>query len=140
MFERIAYFQHAVRDLEEAMGVYADLLGMEETRGVNDWHDRWGLRSVRVGNEGRDAVELLEATDPERPLAQFMAGRANDDNPLGEGIYGIGIEVDDLAAVIENAQANGVRVIVDPESQGVAWIHPLSTRGALLELVQRREG
>ncbi|MDR1965976.1 MAG: methylmalonyl-CoA epimerase [Synergistaceae bacterium] len=80
-------------------------------------------------------VELLEATSPESPIAQFIEKR-------GEGIHHLAIRVDDLEASLAELKANGVRLIDEKPRLGaggamIAFIHPKAAGGILLELSQR---
>ncbi len=134
LFKGIRYFSVAVRDLEEAIGIYAGL-GMEQNSPVRE--ARWGFRNTMMGHEGQNLVELIQVSDANSALGRFMKSRANSDNPEGEGIYLVSMEVDDLPATIERIQSAGGRVATDPESPNTAWVHPLSTRFAFLELSQR---
>ena len=80
-------------------------------------------------------VELLEATDPESPIAKFIEKK-------GEGIHHLAIRVDDLAGALVELKAKGVRLIDETPRKGaggalIAFIHPKATGGILLELSQR---
>ncbi len=80
-------------------------------------------------------IELLEATDPESPIAKFIEKK-------GEGIHHIAIRVDNLEAALEEAKAKGLKLIDEKPRRGaggamIAFIHPKATGGILLELSQR---
>jgi len=121
------------------------------TNGIGDtvafWRDTLGLevgeieevaqQKVRVCMlpVGESRVELLEATSTDSPITKFLEKR-------GQGIHHIAIGVDDIRGRLAELKAKGVRLIDDvprPGSGGclVAFIHPSSTGGVLLELVQR---
>lgn len=80
-------------------------------------------------------IELLEATDPESPIAKFIEKK-------GEGIHHMAIRVDNLEAALEEAKAKGLKLIDEKPRRGaggamIAFIHPKATGGILLELSQR---
>ena len=79
-------------------------------------------------------IELLEATNPESPIAKFIAKK-------GEGIHHIAFAVDDIKAEIKRLQKEGFTVLNDVPKKGadnklVAFLHPKSTNGVLIELCQ----
>jgi methylmalonyl-CoA epimerase len=81
-------------------------------------------------------VELLEALTPDSPVGKFLAKR-------GPGIHHIALEIDDIAASLAELKSKGARLIDETPRVGaggclVAFVHPSSTDGVLLELVQRR--
>ena len=83
---------------------------------------------------GRGVLELLESTDPDSPIARFLAKR-------GEGLHHICFQVDDIAEELRRLRAAGVRLIDEVPRTGadqclVAFIHPSATGGVLVELAQ----
>ena len=85
---------------------------------------------------GGAALELLEATAADSPIAKYLAKR-------GAGLHHITLGVDDLAAALERLRARGVRLIDDvarPGAHGsrVAFIHPSSSHGVLVELKEKK--
>jgi methylmalonyl-CoA epimerase len=85
---------------------------------------------------GETHVELLEALTPDSPVGKFLAKR-------GPGIHHIALEIDDIAASLAELKSKGARLIDETPRVGaggclVAFVHPSSTDGVLLELVQRR--
>jgi methylmalonyl-CoA/ethylmalonyl-CoA epimerase len=85
---------------------------------------------------GQTKIELLESTDPEGPIGRFVAKR-------GEGIHHIAFAVDDIAEQLKQAEKEGVRLIdVNPrkgaEGLDIAFLHPGSTGGVLIELCENR--
>lgn len=89
---------------------------------------------VYPAGEGR-YLELISPTDAEGPIAKFMGKR-------GEGMHHVAYQVDDLAGELDRLKAAGVRLIDEAPRQGahagwlIAFIHPESTNGVLVELVQ----
>lgn len=121
----------AVRSLDEALKVYRDAIGLN-TIGFEDVADQ-GVR-VAMLPTGESRIELLEPSRPDSPIEKFLAKR-------GEGIHHIALEVDDLEATLATLQARGVRLIDSAPRAGahntrIAFVHPSSTHGVLLELVE----
>ncbi|MBI4328855.1 MAG: VOC family protein [Chloroflexi bacterium] len=135
MITGLTYFSVAVRDLNEAVALYKTL-GLEQATPIRE--TRWGFKNAMMGSGGRNYIELIQVSDPNSALARHMRSRARPDNPEGEGIYLVSLEVDDLRATMDRVRASGGRVTTEPESPNTAWVHPLSTRFALLELAQRQ--
>ena len=121
----------AVRDLEAALAFYRDALGLEVDGSEEVASQRVRAHFVRAG---RASLELLEATGPESTIARYVEKR-------GPGLHHITLRVDDIAAALEQLKARGVRLIDEqarPGAEGamVAFIHPSSAHGVLVELKQ----
>ena len=123
----LAHVGVAVRDLEEAVRFYRDVLGVTpHPPQVADGATIVGLTL------GGSEVELLTATDAESPIGKFLATR-------GPGIHHLCFRVPNLEAALERCRAEGYRLIDDvprPGADGhrVAFVHPKATAGILLEL------
>jgi methylmalonyl-CoA/ethylmalonyl-CoA epimerase len=122
----------AVSGLEQRLRFWADALSLE-VAGI-ETVDSEGVK-VAFLNAGRTRIELLEPLGPDSPVARFLDTR-------GEGIHHLTLDVDDLDAALERARQRGVRIVGDGARPGaggrrVAFLHPASTGGVLLELVQR---
>lgn len=90
---------------------------------------------TEIFDTGRGKIELLEATSPESPIAKFIEKR-------GEGIHHICFQVDDIQQAINELIEAGVELIdktprVGAEGLMIAFIHPRSTGGVLVELAER---
>ena len=121
----------AVNDLEAAIAYYRDVYGAEvdhreivESDGVEE-----ALLKV-----AESYIQLLTPTRPDSPVARYLEKR-------GEGIHHIGYRVSDCAAALEAVKAAGGKVLDEhprPGSRGttVAFVHPKTTFGTLVELVQ----
>jgi methylmalonyl-CoA/ethylmalonyl-CoA epimerase len=121
----------AVRDLNEALRFYRDALGLDVSAPVDVPTDHVRAVFVPVGSA---SIELLEATSPESPIARALERR-------GEGLHHVTLAVDDLQAALAELKARGVRLIDETPRSGahnsrVAFVHPSSTGGVLLELKQ----
>lgn len=132
-FPRIAHIGIAVNSLDTALTLYHDTLrlplhGQEEV----------GSERVKVAflPVGDTEIELLEATSPDSPIARFIQKH-------GEGIHHLAFEVDDLDAALAAVRQGGFRLIDDQPRPGaggtrVAFLHPKSTNGVLIELCERQ--
>jgi len=134
MFNRIRVVHIAVKNMEEAARDYADTFGLEVSRS-GDSPDM-GIKNA-ILPIGDAVIELIEPLDPhEGALARFLSNR-------GEGIYMVGVEVENLATAIEELRAKGVRLTnADPESRarGVpVFVHPKSAHGVLIELIEKAQ-
>jgi methylmalonyl-CoA/ethylmalonyl-CoA epimerase len=126
---KISHVGLAVRSIAEALPFFREILGLkEESLAGTD-----GARIAGV-DAGGTLVELLEAVDEESPIAKFIAKR-------GPGIHHICFSVDDLDATLERCREKGVRLIDDvarvgAEGKRIAFLHPASTAGILIELTE----
>ena len=125
----------AVNDLGAALAFYRDALGLEIEAPEDVEAQRVRAHFVPVGGS---KLELLEATAPDSPIAKYVEKR-------GPGLHHITLRVDDIAAAVEQVKARGARMI-DAEPRGgaegalVAFIHPSSAHGVLVELKQAAGG
>ena len=122
----------AVSNMDEALRFYRDRLGLEVQP-----PEEVALQGVRAWfvPAGESALELLEATSDDSAIAKFVARR-------GPGLHHITLRVDDIASALAELKARGVRLIDEvprPGAHGslVAFIHPSSAHGVLVELKQR---
>ena len=123
----LAHVGVAVKDLDDAVRFYRDILGV--TPHPPQTAD--GATIVGLSFGGSD-VELLTATDTESPIGKFLATR-------GPGIHHLCFRVPDVAAALERCRQAGYRLIDEKPRPGadghrVAFVHPKSTAGILLEL------
>jgi methylmalonyl-CoA/ethylmalonyl-CoA epimerase len=119
----------AVADLAAALAFYRDALGLEIEAPEEVASQR--VRAYFI-TAGAAALELLEATAEDSPIAKYVAKR-------GPGLHHITLRVDDIEAAITQLKTCGVRLIDETARPGahgsrVAFIHPSSTHGVLLEL------
>jgi methylmalonyl-CoA/ethylmalonyl-CoA epimerase len=126
---RISHVGIAVNSLDQASRFYTESLGIP-LKG----RETVGEQKVAVAMHplGESRIELLEPTDPLSPIAKFL-------NKRGEGMHHLCLEVEDLEAWLRELKARGVRLIDETPRTGaggckVAFIHPESTHGVLIEL------
>jgi methylmalonyl-CoA/ethylmalonyl-CoA epimerase len=126
---RIAHIGIAVEGLNESVSFYRDILGLTNV----PLDDSDGAKIVGLA-AGPSLVELLEADQPDSPIAKFIAKR-------GPGIHHVCFAVDDLDATLDRCRTAGIRLIDQTPRTGadgkrIAFLHPSSTAGVLLELTE----
>jgi len=127
---KIDHIGIATRGVDEASRFWRENLGLEpsETEEIAEQKVRVMMLPI-----GESSIELLEATSPDSPIARFLEKR-------GPGIHHVAIRVDNIYAALEQFKQQGARVIDSVPRQGangclVAFVHPSSAGGVLLELV-----
>jgi methylmalonyl-CoA epimerase len=125
----------AVPSIDDALAFYRDALGLTvaETETVADQGVRVAMLPV-----GESRIELLEATGPDTPVGKFLAKR-------GAGLHHVCYRVPDIYAALDRMRTAGARLIDETPRPGagghlVAFVHPSSTGGVLVELVQASAG
>jgi methylmalonyl-CoA/ethylmalonyl-CoA epimerase len=123
----------AVTDLAAALSFYRDALGLAVSPPETIGRDQVRASFVATGGA---TLELLEAASADSPVGRFTARR-------GPGLHHITLAVDDLSAALGELEARGVRLIDQTPRPGahgalVAFVHPASTHGVLVELTERR--
>jgi|TARA_B110000503_G_scaffold143609_1_gene246258 methylmalonyl-CoA/ethylmalonyl-CoA epimerase len=133
MLNKIEHLGIAVKDIKASAKMYEVLLGkpfykteLVESEGV----------STMFFQIGESKIELLEATNPESPIAKFIEKK-------GEGVHHIAYDVSDIDAELERLQAEGFELIHKTPKDGadnkrIAFLHPRSTGGVLVELCQEK--
>ena len=132
MIKKIDHLGIAVEDLAAAVQLFQETLGLTSTGEEIVPEQKVKTAFFPLGDS---SIELLEPTEPESPIARFLEKR-------GPGLHHIALRVDDVAGAIGHFQAKGVRMIDEKPRLGahgakIAFIHPKSTPGLLLELCQR---
>lgn len=128
---KIAHVGVAVNNLQEALRFYHEVLQVQEKGITEVERDRVRVAFIGVGESN---IELLEPMGPDTNVGKFLAKR-------GEGIHHLAIRVDNVAEALARAKEHGYQLI-DPEPRPgaggtiVAFIHPKSTSGVLMELVE----
>jgi methylmalonyl-CoA epimerase len=121
----------AVRNLQESLAFFRDALGLEVAAPEHVPSQHVNAQFVSTGTA---ALELVEATSPESPIAKFVDRR-------GPGLHHITLRVDDIRAALHQLRERHVRLIDEeprPGAEGalVAFVHPSSAHGVLVELKQ----
>ncbi|WP_427339280.1 methylmalonyl-CoA epimerase [Caloranaerobacter sp. DY30410] len=132
MVKKVDHIGIAVKNLEETLKFYKEVLGLE-LDGIEIVEEQ----KVKVAflPIGDTEIELLESTDKEGPIAKYIEKK-------GEGIQHIAYRVDDIEKAIEEMKSKGIRMIDEKPRYGaggakIAFLHPKSTYGVLIELCQR---
>jgi len=123
----------AVRDLERACRTYVDTLGM--TAGGTETLPERGL-AVRFVDTGGPPLELLAPTTASSEISRFLDKR-------GEGLHHVCLQVSNIEAALADLAARGAQLVdatPRPGAHGsrVAFLHPKSAHGVLIELVEKR--
>jgi methylmalonyl-CoA epimerase len=132
MLKKINHIAIAVKDVEESARFFQEIIGLEG--GLIEDIENFEVR-VAFFSLGGVKIELVEPLNPESGLAKYLEKK-------GEGIHHIAIEVDDVTSALEHYRSKGVELIHQAPEPGahdtlVAFLHPKSTRGVLLELCQQ---
>ena len=132
MLLKVDHIGIAVNNIDETLSFYRDQLGLT-LGGIEEVPEQ----KVKVAfmQIGESRLELLESTDPDGPVAKFIEKR-------GQGIQHIAIGVDNIEETLESIKAKGAMLIDEKPRIGaggakIAFVHPKSTRGVLLEICQR---
>ncbi|MEO8434547.1 MAG: methylmalonyl-CoA epimerase [Pyrinomonadaceae bacterium] len=128
---KIDHIGIATNGIDEVSAFWRATLGVEinGTEEVNEQGVRVAMLAV-----GESRIELLEPTHDESPIAKFLEKR-------GPGIHHIALRVADIRAALNKLKASGARLIDETPRAGaggclVAFIHPATTGGVLVELVE----
>ncbi|WP_445757695.1 methylmalonyl-CoA epimerase [Polaribacter sp.] len=133
--EKIEHIGIAVKDLEKSNALFASFFG--ESHYKTEEVASEGVKTSFF-KSGPNKIELLQATNPESPIAKFIEKK-------GEGIHHIAFLVQDIHAEIVRLKNEGFSVLNDPEISGakkgadnklVVFLHPKTTNGVLIELCQ----
>lgn len=135
MFGRIDHIGVAVDDLDEAVSLYSERLGMPVQH--RETVEQQGVEAVLLG-VGESHVELLRPLSPDTAVGRFLERN-------GPGMHHVAYGIDDIDSALEQARAAGLALIDDRPRTGirgsrVAFVHPKSTGGVLTELVEAAEG
>jgi methylmalonyl-CoA epimerase len=133
LFKKINHIGVAVKQLESSLHVFQELLGMK-CSGVEEVKEQ--NVKVAILPIGESKIELLESTSPEGNIAKYIEKK-------GEGIHHIAFEVDNLEVILVDLKKKGVQLIDQEPRSGaggarIAFLHPKSTNGVLIELCERK--
>ncbi|MBM6617375.1 methylmalonyl-CoA epimerase [Bacillus suaedaesalsae] len=133
MIKKVDHIGIAVRSIEDSLDFYVstlklELLGIEEVESEN----------VRVAfiKAGETKLELLQPTSPNSAVAKFIEKK-------GEGIHHVALGVSSIEERIQELKENGIQMINETSKPGaggaqIAFMHPKSTGGVLLELCEKK--
>jgi len=135
VFDAIDHIGVAVEDLDGAVQLYSEQLGMPVQH--REVVVEQGVEAVLLG-VGESHIELLRPLGPDTAVGKFLAKR-------GAGLHHTAYRCADVASALEQCRARGLRLIDEKPRRGirdsrVAFLHPSATGGVLTELVQPAEG
>ena len=129
--KRIDHIAIVVEDLDKALEVYRDALGMTVTA-IKEMPEQ----DVKMAflPTGDSEIEILEPIHPDSGIAKYLAKR-------GEGMHHVCLEVDDIAGMLEQLKQKGIQLIneqprLSADGKKYAFIHPKSANGVLVELYE----
>lgn len=129
MISQVAHIGIVVRDMEKARELYKSVFNL--TPEPVEKREEFTASMIKVGDV---CLELLSPTGDKGAVAKFLEKR-------GEGIHHICLEVDDIEATLKLLSADGIELVDKVPRQGiegkVAFLHPSSTSGTLIELVEK---
>lgn len=135
---KLSHIEHigfAVKNLTKSISFYENLFGLKcyKIEEVEDQKVRTAFFKI-----GSTKIELLEPTDSASPVARFLEKR-------GEGIHHIAFAVADIQDSLRSVKEKGVRLIDESPRKGsdgldIAFLHPTSTFGVLMELCEKTKG
>lgn len=133
MIKKIEHLGFAVTNIDQAIKTYETLLGTScyKVEEVQSEYVKTAFFQV-----GASKIELLEATDSSSAIAKYLEKR-------GQGIHHIAFDVDDIQEEIKRLSAEGFQLIHQTPKDGadnklIAFLHPKSTEGILVELCQEK--
>jgi methylmalonyl-CoA epimerase len=127
---RIDHLGIAVRSLETALKFYEGVLGMDGSQRETVAAEKVNVAMLPLSGP---RLELLEPTEADSPVGRFLDQR-------GEGLHHVALLVTNLEAAVERLRSAGARLVNEPRrgagGQLYVFVHPASTSGVLLELIQ----
>ncbi len=133
MFEKVDHIGFAVRDIDSAIAFYSQTFGISEWERIPMPERHMEVAATRIGDV---LLELIAPTSDEAAFAKYL-------NERGPGMHHIAYRVNDIVAALAEIKARGVQLIDETPRPGlhdtlVAFLHPKSCQGVLVELVQHR--
>ena len=130
MLKKIHHVGVVVPNLEQAMVLWRDLLGLRLTK--SETIQDQGVKAALL-QCGESEIELLEPINPDNGVGKFLAKR-------GGGLHHVCFETDDVEHELDGAKAKGIQLIDQKPRAGLAgmicFLHPKATRGVLVEYAQ----
>jgi len=132
MIKKVSHIGIAVDNLEEARAFFSENFGLSTSERENFGEIIFSFVPMKGTN-----LELLQSTEPDGQMAKFIEKR-------GQGIHHISFEVDDIQSELDRLKGNGIKLInerpyLNAHKDLVAFVHPKSTFGVLIELIQKKE-
>ncbi len=132
MFIGVDHLGVAVKSLDDAVRLYRDVLGFR-LEGIHVLAER-KVKVAFFSSGGETRIELLEPLDIDSPVAKFLESR-------GEGIHHIAVKIKKIEEALKTLKGRDVILVDEKPRVGaegkIAFVHPKSTKGVLLELVEK---
>ena len=130
MIKKVSHIGLAVENLQDAKSFFKENFALPTSEQENFGELIFSFIPLKGTN-----LELLQSTDPEGQIAKFIQKK-------GQGIHHIALEVDDIQGELDRLKGNGVKLInekpyLNAHREKVAFLHPKSSYGILIELVQK---
>jgi len=134
MIEKIDHIGIAVKSVKETSELLSNILGLKVAGEEIVEEQKVKVAFLPLGDS---ELELLESTSPEGPIARFIEKK-------GEGIQHIAFRVNNIEEILEKLKKEGVRLVDEKPRYGaggakIAFLHPKSTNGILVELCERNK-
>ena len=132
--KKVSHIGVAVKNIEASTGVFSRLLNAKDVKTEEVKDQKVKLAFFHVGDM---SIELTESTSPDSPISKFIEKR-------GEGVHHVSFEVEDIYAELARLKADGFQLIDEQPRIGaggywIAFVHPKSTNGVLIEISQKRK-
>jgi len=132
--KRIDHVAIIVRNIEQALAFYRDVLGIEPSEVKDVPTEQVRIAFLPMGGPGGSEIELIEPTSPDSSLSKFLDKR-------GEGLHHICLEVENIDAALQEMQDKAAPVLdtqprIAAEGRAI-FLHPKGTNGVLLELIEK---
>lgn len=131
--KKIDHIAIVVADIEQALGVYRDVLGLPVQHIAEEPAEQVKVAYLPAP-EGQDEIELIQPTTADSGVAKYLAKR-------GEGLHHVCLEVDSIEATVQEMAARGLEVLgqvrTNRRGDRYIFIHPKSAHGVLIELYER---
>ena len=135
MIRKFSHAGIAVNDLDASVKLFEKLFGAKASGTEEVKDQRVKIAFFHIGD---GSIELTQASEPDSPIAKYILRR-------GEGVHHLSFEVDDIRAEISRLKREGFQMIDEEPRIGaggtlIAFVHPKSTNGVLVEISQTRGG
>lgn len=130
--KKLSHVGIAVKDLEKSSQIFSKLFQVKDVKRETVAEQMVNIAFFHVNNA---SIELTEATSADSPIAKFIEKR-------GEGVHHLSFEVDDIRAELQRLESEGFQLIDKEPRKGaggywIAFVHPKSTNGVLIEISQK---
>jgi methylmalonyl-CoA epimerase len=118
-----------VQNIEDGIATFRDRLGM--TLSHTGENEALGIKQAMFKMDNGSFIEVVAPLGPETPV-----GKALEKN--GEGVHTVSIAVENLEGTIKQLETNGAKVVAADLKRGMAFIHPKSAHGLMIQLIERK--